>query len=137
MLIAALTLIALSPAAEPSAAEMLHGLDMTSFRNSLQPSRTPQRKRPADWLFTVASTDGRAASLTRYDSGGHEDWVIGLKIIRREADGAVACFSDQALGHARYRAYSAIRIVSDGTGGYTVAAQDLDEPSCRPAPGQG
>lgn len=136
MLISVLALIALGSASEPSAADMLQGLDMTSFRNSLQPSRAPGRKHPADWSFTTASTVGSRISLTRFASG-REDWVIGLQIIRRETEGAVACFSDEALGHANYRAYSAIRIVSDGMGGYRVAAENLDEPTCRPAPGQG
>lgn len=136
MLIAALALIASGSAAEPSAADMLQRLDMTSFRNSLQPSRAPGKKHPADWAFTSASTEGGRSSLTRYASG-REDWVIGLQIIRRETEGAVGCFSDEALGHANYRAYGAIRIVSDGVGGYMVTAEDLDEPICKSAPGQG
>lgn len=120
---------------EPSAADMLQRLDMTSFRNSLQPSRAPGKKHPADWSFTSASTRSGQSYLTRLDSG-RQDWVIGLKIIRRDAEGAIACFSDEALGYANYRAYSAVRIVSDGSGGYRVTAEDLDEPTCQPASGQ-
>ena len=115
---------------------MLQGLDMTSFSNSLQPSRAPGRKHPADWSFTSASTTDGHSYLTRYENG-RQDWIIGLKIIRRENGGAIACFSDQALGDASYRAYSAIHIVSDGIGGYRVTAEDLDEPTCKPAPGRG
>lgn len=136
MFLASLALAAGLSVAQPSAEEVLRGLDMTSFRNSLQPRRAPGLKRPADWDFTEASSSGDSFYLTRrFDR--RDDWVIGLRIIRSEPDGAVACFSDRTLNGGSYLAFQAIRIVRDPAGGYRVAEDDLDEASCRPAPGQG
>ena len=66
-----------------------------------------------------------------------EDWVIGLRIIRRESEGVIGCFSDKALNGGSYRTRQAIRIVVDDAGGYRVAENDLNEPTCKPEPGQG
>lgn len=121
---------------EPQAAAILQGLDMMSFPNSLRPSRAPGRQRPPDWGFVQPSTYGDEHYLTRMDEG-REDWVIGLRIIRREPEGVIGCFSDKALNGGSYRARQAIRIVVDDAGGYRVAENDLNEPTCKPEPGQG
>ncbi|MBA4805355.1 MAG: hypothetical protein H2038_11950 [Brevundimonas sp.] len=136
MFLASVALAAGLSVAQPSAEEILRGLDMMSFANSLRPSRAPGLKRPADWRFTEASASGEVFRLTRR-LDGRDDWVIGLRIIRSDADGVVACFSDRALNGGSYLANSAVRIVPDGEGGYRAAEEDLDEPSCPPAPGQG
>lgn len=116
----------------PTAAEILPRLDMTSFRNSTGPTRGGGRRVPADWAFTELTVEDGVATLERPG-----DWAFTLGIIRTAPDGVIACFYDRARNGGTYAALSAVRIVSDGAGGYRVADQHLDEPTCRPIPGQG
>ena len=117
----------------PSAADILQGLDLTSFRNSTGPSRAEGLRRPADWSFSRLTVEEERASLERPGNS----WVISLRIIRRTPDGVIACFSDRAQNGGTYDAQKALRIVPDSLGGYTVLDQNIVETSCSPRPGQG
>ncbi len=121
---------------DPQAADILSKLDMTTFRNSLRPRSEEGMKRPADWRFADPASEGGWAYLTQ-EVAGRPAWTIGLRIIRREGEAVVACFSDRAQNGGTYAARSALRIVRDDAGGYHVVQQGLEEPTCRPAPGQG
>lgn len=129
-LLAILTVV-VSLQADPSAAEVLQGLDMTSFRNSTGPRRVEGWRRPADWSFSeLTVADGRA-SLARPG-----DWIISLRILRTTPEGLLACFSDRAQNGGSYSAQQAVRIVPDDADGYRVAEQDIVDPDCPPFPGQ-
>ncbi|WP_426050396.1 hypothetical protein [Brevundimonas sp. SL161] len=121
---------------DPQAADILSKLDMTTFRNSLRPRAAEGLERPADWGFAGPTNEAGWAYLTQ-QVAGRRSWTIGLTIIRQEGEAVVACFSDQARNGGTYYARSAVRIVSDGEGGYRVDQQGSDEPTCQPAPGQG
>ncbi|EDX82025.1 hypothetical protein ER13_03085 [Brevundimonas sp. EAKA] len=123
----------ISVQAAPSAAEILQGLDLTSFRNSTGPSRAEGLRRPADWSFSNLTVEDDVASLQR--TGNR--WRLGLKILRSTPDGVVACFYDQALNSGSYRTQKALLIVRDDLGGYRVQDQDIVDPACLPNPGQG
>lgn len=131
-LLATLTVI-LSLQSAPSAADILQGLDMTSFRNSTGPSRATGLRRPSDWSFSRLAVEGGRASLERSEN----EWVIGLRIIRRTPDGVIGCFSDRAQNGGNYDAQKPIWIVRDDLGGYLVVDEDIVEAGCSPRPGQG
>lgn len=130
-LLATLTVIA-SLQANPSAADILQGLDMTSFRNSTGPLRVEGWRRPADWSFSALTVSEETAYLERPG-----DWKIGLKILRTTTDGVIACFYDRAQNGGRYAAQQALRIVRDDFGGYRVSDQNVVDPTCSPLVGQG
>ena len=135
MILASLALAFSISAGNPEAADILAKLDMTTFRNSLRPRSAEGLKRPADWGFAHPVSENSWASLTQ-EVEGRPVWTIGLRIIRREGDAVVVCFSDRARNGGTYNARSAMRVVREPAG-YRVTDQGLDEPTCRPAPGQG
>lgn len=118
----------------PSAAEILQGLDLTSFNNSTGPSRTDRLRRPADWSFSRLTAEEGRASLERL---GENEWKISLIIIRRTPDGVIACFSDRAQNGGTYNAQKPVRIVQDDPGSYRVVDQNIVDPRCPALPGQG
>lgn len=126
--LAMLTVVA-SLHADPTAAEVLQGLDMTSFRNSTGPSRVEGWRRPADWSFSELTVGEGRASLARPG-----DWIISLRILRTTSDGVIACFSDRAQNGGTYSAQKAVWIVQDDHGGYRVIAEDIVDPTCAPFP---
>lgn len=117
----------------PSAAEVLHGLDLTSFRNSTGPRREVGLRRPVDWAFSGLSIAGGQASLERPKDG----WTISLEILRTTSDGVIACFNDQARNGGSYSAQTALHIVRDDVGGYRVVDETVRDPDCPPRLGQG
>ena len=118
-----------------SAADILKRLDLTSFRNSTAQSREPGRIYPADYGFTRLTADGSDTAFVEIPDA-EIGWELGLSVIRRDAGGVVACFSDIARNGGSYFATSALHIVVDGNG-YRVDQDDVKEPSCEPQPGQG
>lgn len=119
--------------AEPSAAEILQGLDMTSFRNSTRPNREPGLRRPSDWSFNELRVDDEWTSLERSTNR----WTISLRIIRATPDGVIACFNDRGGDGATYSSQQTLLIVRDDLGGYRVVDENLVDPTCQPMPGQG
>ncbi|RZI98536.1 MAG: hypothetical protein EON90_12975 [Brevundimonas sp.] len=114
-----------------SAADILQRLDLNSFPNSTGPRKVAGWKYPADWSFTVLREEGGSAVLERPGA-----WAMSLRIIRRTEDGIIVCFFDHAQNGGNYSARSALRIVGDGAGGYRVA-EEVEDPTCEPLPGQG
>lgn len=135
MILASIAVVLSVSAADPEAADILAALDMTTFRNSLRPRSADGLRRPADWGFVHPARDNGWAYLTQ-QVDGRPAWTLGLGVIRPEDDAVVVCFSDQARDGGAYDARSAMRVVRDAAGGYRVSEQGLDEPTCRPTPGQ-
>lgn len=132
MLVTSLMVIGAWLQATPSAEAVLQRLDLTSFRNSTGPARSPGLRYPRDWTFTDLSVGEGVARLERQG-----DWAISLRVLRKDPDGLVVCFTDRALNGGSYNAQEALLVVPDGAGGFRAADAELIEIGCATSPGQG
>ncbi|PZT95264.1 MAG: hypothetical protein DI624_14015 [Brevundimonas sp.] len=120
------------PPADLTPLQLLSGLDLNSFRNSIGPSRTDGLKRPSNLGFGRVVNRDDGVALERPG-----DWIIGLRIIRWTPEGFIVCFADTALNGGSYNARSSLRLTNDGLGGFKAEEMLSPDPTCLPSPGQG
>ncbi|MDB5457573.1 MAG: hypothetical protein JWP92_3158 [Caulobacter sp.] len=118
-------------AAPPSAREVVDRLDMTSFRNSIGPRRSPTLKTLADYGFTQREETSFSVTVLQADGG----WMYDVGVLSTEGDRTVICVTDRALNGGSYYSVVPVEVTPGPDGLLRATGRALTDPRCeRPGP---